>query len=241
MENSVFNRGGGHDTMSESAYNGLIGLTLFYGFGLNWWIVSTFPFDAIPILPLIIGYFVSAIAGIFIAYGSDNPVVSFIGYNLVVVPVGFILNVGLQGYDQDIIINAIMVTAMVTGIMMVMGVMFPSFFRSIEGALFWALLAAIVAELFLIFVLGRDLEIMDWIVALIFCGYIGVDWGRAQAISKTPDNAIDSVVALYLDIINLFIRILSIMGNSDDWWMVWCQWQSNVPFWGRFGFLKLTQ
>ena len=216
MFDSVFDRGHGQDTMTESAYNGLIGLVLFYGFGVNWWIVSSFSPDAIPILPLIIGYFISAIAGIWIAYGSDNPWVSFIGYNLVVVPVGFVLNVGLQNYSQDIIINAVMVTAMVTGVMMVMGVMFPAFFRSIEGALFWSLVAAIVAELFLIFVLGRDLGLMDWIVAAIFCGYIGLDWGRAQAIAKTPDNAVDSVVALYLDIINLFIRILSIMGKSDD-------------------------
>ena len=216
MFDSVFDRGHGQDTMTESAYNGLIGLVLFYGFGVNWWIVSSFSPDAIPILPLIIGYFISAIAGIWIAYGSDNPWVSFIGYNLVVVPVGFVLNVGLQNYSQDIIINAVMVTAMVTGVMMVMGVMFPAFFRSIEGALFWSLVAAIVAELFLIFVLGRDLGLRDWIVAAIFCGYIGLDWGRAQAIAKTPDNAVDSVVALYLDIINLFIRILSIMGKSDD-------------------------
>jgi len=181
MFDSVFDRGRGQDTMSESAYNGMIGLVLFYGFGVNWWIVSNFSPDAIPMWPLLIGYFISAFAGIFIAYGSDNPWVSFLGYNLVVVPVGFVLNVILQDYNQDIIINAVMVTAAVTGVMMVMGVMFPAFFKSIEGVLFWSLVAAIVVQLFLIFVLGRDLGIMDWIVALIFCGYIGLDWGRAQA------------------------------------------------------------
>ena len=57
---------------------------------------------------------------------------------------------------------------------------------------------------------------MDWIVALIFCGYIGLDWVRAQSIPKNANNAIDSVVALYLDIINLFVRLLSIMSGKDD-------------------------
>ena len=37
-------------------------------------------------------------------------------------------------------------------------------------------------------------------MALIFSGYIGYDWARANAILKTLDNAIDSAAALYLDI-----------------------------------------
>ncbi len=47
-----------------------------------------------------------------------------------------------------------------------------------------------------------------------FCGYIGVDWGRANQIERTVDNAIDSAAALYLDIINLFLRILRIMSKK---------------------------
>ncbi|HCA63484.1 MAG TPA: hypothetical protein DEP73_05025, partial [Pseudomonas sp.] len=52
------------------------------------------------------------------------------------------------------------------------------------------------------------------IVVLIFCGYVGVDWGRANQIPKTLDNAIDSAAALYMDIINLFLRILRILGRK---------------------------
>ncbi len=47
-----------------------------------------------------------------------------------------------------------------------------------------------------------------------FCGYIGYDWGRANQIPKTMDNAVDSAAALYMDIINLFLRILRIMGRK---------------------------
>jgi FtsH-binding integral membrane protein len=77
------------------------------------------------------------------------------------------------------------------------------------------LLASIVAELILTFVFKMDLGIMDWIIAAIFCGYIGYDWGKASALPKTVDNAVDSAAALYMDIINLFLRILSIMGKKD--------------------------
>ena len=51
-------------------------------------------------------------------------------------------------------------------------------------------------------------------VAIIFCGYIGYDWGRANNIPKTYDNAVDCAAALYMDIIIFFLRILRIMGRN---------------------------
>ena len=60
------------------------------------------------------------------------------------------------------------------------------------------------------------LTFIDYIVALIFCGYIGLDWNRAQQYPKTLDNAIDSAADIYLDVVNLFVRILSITGKRRD-------------------------
>ena len=53
--------------------------------------------------------------------------------------------------------------------------------------------------------------IVDGLFVLIFSGYIGYDWARANRLPKTLDNAIDSAAALYLDIINLFLRLLRLM------------------------------
>ena len=58
-------------------------------------------------------------------------------------------------------------------------------------------------------------SLWDFIVALIFCGYIGYDWAEAQTKERTLDNAVDSVVDLYLDIVNLFLRILSSSSKSS--------------------------
>ncbi len=66
-----------------------------------------------------------------------------------------------------------------------------------------------------IFVLRQVSAWIDWVVVLIFCGYIGYDWGRANQIPKTLDNAVDSAAALYMDIINLFLRILRILGRRQ--------------------------
>ena len=68
--------------------------------------------------------------------------------------------------------------------MMLLGTLFPKFFASIAGALTVALLLVIVVELVEVFILGIHHGVIDWIVVLIFCGYVGVDWGRANQIPK---------------------------------------------------------
>ncbi|MDA3846221.1 MAG: Bax inhibitor-1 family protein, partial [Vallitaleaceae bacterium] len=85
--------------------------------------------------------------------------------------------------------------------------------QKIQGALTVALISVIVISLVTSLIFKQSYGIIDWIVAIIFCGYIGYDWGRANMIPKTLDNAIDSAAALYMDIINLFLRVLRILGR----------------------------
>ena len=69
------------------------------------------------------------------------------------------------------------------------------------------------------FLLGGAGELIFlWVGAGIFTLYIGYDWYKAQAYPKTLDNAVDSALDLYLDIINLFLKILRILAKarSDD-------------------------
>jgi len=218
MEIDVFNRTETNDTIiSGSLYNFVIGATLLWGFFINWLMVLNIPAESISnISPLIFfgGYFVSCFFGIYLFKTSDNPFVSFIGYNFVVVPFGLIINLIVSRYDPNIVIEAVRVTGLVTFIMMLLGSMYPAFFQKIVGALTVALICVIIVELIEIFIFNTHHGILDWVVALLFCGYIGYDWARANAIPKTYDNAIDSAAALYIDIINLFLRILRILGRK---------------------------
>ncbi|XQW85064.1 Bax inhibitor-1 family protein [Thalassotalea piscium] len=218
MEVSVFNRTETNDkVISGSVYNFVIGLTLLWGFAINWFMVLTISVESISnINPIIffIGYFASCFFGIYLFTKSDSPLVSFVGYNFVVVPFGFIINLVVGQYNPDVVLEAIRVTGLVTFVMMLLGSMYPAFFKKISGGLTIALLCVIVVELIEIFIFKTHHGILDWIVAIIFCGYIGYDWARANAIPKTYDNAIDSAAALYMDIINLFLRILRILGRK---------------------------
>ena len=218
MDSGVFDRTETTDKIiSSSMYNLVIGLTLLWGFAINWWIVENITTETIATvnpLVFIIGYFVSCFLGIFIFKKSNNPYVSFFGYNLVVVPFGLIVNLVVSQYDPEIVAKAIRVTAMVTFVMMLLGSMYPKFFEKIIGALSIALICVLIVELIEVFVFKSHSNIYDWIVAIIFCGYIGYDWARANAIPKTYDNAIDSAASLYMDIINLFLRIIRILGRK---------------------------
>lgn len=217
-QNSVFDRSTTNDTIiGVGLYNLVIGLTLVWGFAVNYWMVTNIdPNTIASINPWIffIGYFASCFFGIYLFQKSSNPVVSFIGYNFVVVPFGLIINMVVSQYDPELVTEAIRITGLVTVAMMCLGTLFPAFFQKIAGALTIALLLVIVVELIEIFIFNTHHGILDWIVVLIFCGYIGYDWGRANQIPKTIDNAIDSAAALYMDIINLFLRILRILGRK---------------------------
>jgi FtsH-binding integral membrane protein len=177
MEVDVFERTETNDkVISASIYNLVIGLTLIWGFAINWLMVLNVSVESIrninPIL-FFVGYFASCLFGIYLFKKYDSPIVSFIGYNFVVVPFGLIINIVVSQYNPDIVLEAIRVTGLVTFIMMLLGSMYPTFFNKISGGLTIALLCVIVVELIEIFIFNTHHGILDWIVAVIFCGYIG--------------------------------------------------------------------
>lgn len=214
MVSRAVNSGISQSVLSDNAYNLLIGAVLMWGFAVNWYLVETVPTSYLQSLsPWVLfgGYFASCIAGIVLTSASSNPWVSFIGYNLVVVPMGLILNLIVSRFSPDTVSMALQTTVLVTFGMMVLSSIFPRFFAGLGGYLFWGLLIAIVVEVIQTFVFGIHTTVMDWIVALIFCGYIGYDWHMAQSVEKTADNAVDMATHLYMDIINLFVRLLEIL------------------------------
>jgi FtsH-binding integral membrane protein len=220
-ETGVFERTlqrGQRKKLIESAqYNLIIGLVLFWGFGANWLLVRFISVESLLKVNLfwfLLGYFGSCFLGIRLFTKSTNPWVSFAGYNLVVIPFGLVLNIIVSRYDLSIVVDAMRITTFVTLIMMLLGTYFTDFFEKIELALFLSLLAVVIVEFVEIFIFRIHHDVIDWIVALIMCGYIGYDWGRANRIPRTWDNAVDSAAALYMDIVNLFVRTLKILGRG---------------------------
>ncbi len=203
--------------LSERGYNLLLGGVLVWGFFINFLLCFVFG-DAVarlnPLAVLIV-YLVSAVVGILLNTKSENAIVSFIGYNLVVLPVGLVLSVYVSAFDELSVTLSFLITAIVTLTVMLLSIAFPQLFYSIGPALGVTLLVVLVFDIVLTLIGGFfALGVIDWIVTFIFCGYIGYDYAIAQNRPRTTDGAVDSACALYLDIVNLFIRILAIVGRS---------------------------
>ena len=163
--------------LTDKQYNIAIGVILLWGFLVNT-IMCVFFQDTFcnlnPIMVLI-SYFVVALIGIDISKFSDNPIEGFKGYNLVVLPVGVVLSSCLKGYYMSSIIQAFILTTLITIVFIIISSINPEIFLSIWKTLFICLSAVIVIE-FIMILFGNVPKWWDWIVALLFCGYIGYDW-----------------------------------------------------------------
>lgn len=203
--------------ISARTYNLTIGGMLFYGFFINM-IMCLFFTDVFMTwnpIALLVGYFISCIVGIFMSK-SHNPIMSFITYNLVVLPIGVVLSLFLKDVYASVVVNAFIVTTVLTATFLVAAAVYPDFFKSLGKTLFFSLLILLIVEFVMILIGFYIPTIIDIIACIIFCGYIGYDWAKAQSLPYTYDNAIDSALELYLDIINLFIRLVEILGKKKD-------------------------
>ena len=217
VSNGVFEREG-HDTVSPSFFYFILMLSVIWGLGATGYAAQYA--NEIEYMPKTIWELLSIgllipILGIVIALKSDEAIVSFIGYNLVVFPFGFLLGPVLQEYNADVVRNACYLTGTITIVMGFTGVLFPRVYENMGGGLFIALTGLVIVRILQIFI--PAMQSWGWIEYLsagIFSLYIGYDMYRASVIGKTIDNAIDVSVSLYLDIINLFLNILRILGSK---------------------------
>ena len=207
--------------ISERAFNLIIGGVLLWGFVLNYLMVTLFGRQitemvaGMGILPFLIVYFIMVIAGS-VMIGKGGTAVSFIGYNLIALPVGVVVCACVEGIPVSTVQTAVLVTAIVTLSFMILATAAPGFFLGMGRVLGFSLLAALVAELVTIFIFHRYSSVYEWIFAVIFSLYIGYDWARANTCARTVGNAVGLAANLYLDIINLFLRVLEIMSRKRD-------------------------
>lgn len=217
-------RGAEYDLISARTFNLVMILTILYGLLLN---VAIVYYGAAPLTEwlasyentkgvwtgLLIGYLVCSFGGICLSAKSSNPLVSFIGFNLVAIPFGVLLCFIVPFFDGETVLRAVGLTACVTAIIAALALTNPNIFLKLGRALFITILVGLIAELVATFAFGYRGMVFDWLFVIVFSGYIGYDVSRSQQYAKTVDNAVDCAVDLYMDIINLFVRLLSILGK----------------------------
>lgn len=149
-----------------------------------------------------------------IGRSKENLALALVGYAVFSLTFGFTTSLALSYYSLASISMAFSATAGIMVVFGAAGIMFPQFFARIQGIICFGLLAMIVVELVLMF-LGVQQTFTDIVVVLLFCGFIGYDVYRAQADAPTLVNALWYAIELYLDIVNVLLRLLRIFGNRD--------------------------
>ena len=149
---------------------------------------------------------------------SQKPLISFLGYNLVVVPLGLVIASAVSiygGVEIRLVSDAFLYTTLIVLGITGTAIAFPNLFRNLGGALLAVLIGLLVCEVVLLLLRVRQ-EVTDWIAAGLFSLYIGYDIYRSQQFPKTVDNAVDCALDIYMDIANLFLRILSLLNNKKN-------------------------
>lgn len=220
----------GDQVVSDKTYNLTLGGVLLYGFVIDAIIAVAFSgyaknailsensalianFGIIAVVT-VIAYLILGIVGAFMVHGSDNPIVSFIGFNFFAIPTGFLLAfLVLPFYSVSTIATAFVLTAIITAVMIIVSMIIPDTFASMGKGLFISLLVTLIVSV-VSSLMGVHLVFISYIMIFIFALFIGYDWVKANRCVKTIDNAVDCAAELYLDIINVFLRVLEVIGDS---------------------------
>ncbi len=118
------------------------------------------------------------------------------------------------------IIYIFLATALIFGIFAIIGETTKIDLSKLGIYLLMALIAVIILEIINMFVMSNTLNMTTCIIGIIiFMGYIAYDMQNITKLAEhtADDNsAIYGAFQLYLDFINLFIRLLELFGNRKD-------------------------
>lgn len=214
MENTV-------STMSKMAYARLLaGLTMAGVVFSAIIAIATLRLELNLAILLIFGLGLPLL-GAWIAASSRQPAVSGLGFVMIAGGFGVLLGPTIAAVGVDIALTATILTFGIAAIMSLIGIIYP---KSLEhwgmylGACLLALIGLRLVQILILPLFGvMPLEgtwwqyLIEFGAAALFCCYIVYDWNRALRLPYTADNAVDAAIAVYLDILNLFLIILRIL------------------------------
>ena len=136
---------------------------------------------------------------------------------------GVTLSVVFVVYELSSIVSVFIISALVFGILGFIGYKTNKDLNSWGTYIIVFLIAGIVLSLLNLIVFRSSvLDIaIDWLILILFCGATIYDINKIKVLQESADINQDKIhiycaMQLYLDFINIFLRILSIFGNRKD-------------------------
>lgn len=210
----------GHGNIGARAFVALFNLWVVLGLGASAW-CAFLSQGWMPGWWMLLAAIVPFI-GIFIAGLSEFPPFSLVGYAMMVGSFGFLLGPVVEQYTEASLVKVILTTGLVSGTLGIVGTLYPKSLESWGSFLFGGLLVLLFGQIFGDIATLAGLPVagtftmLDWIGVILFSAYVMFDYNRAMRVERTVDNSIDCALAVYLDIFDLFLYLLPIMGEKDD-------------------------
>jgi FtsH-binding integral membrane protein len=218
-EKSVWNRPStGAKEMSKNAFAALLTFWTAAGILVSA-ICAALSADLVLTWPIVIPLMILPFVGAIVSGVSDKPIFSLLGYGLMAVPFGILLGPVVAMYTAASVVKVFSITTLLVVTLGVVGALYPKSLESWGIFLFAGLLVLIFGQFGLLLLsafglpVGGAMTAFDWIGVFLFSGYVVFDLNRAMRVERTLDNSIDCAVAVYLDFINLLLRLLRLMGQ----------------------------
>ena len=136
---------------------------------------------------------------------------------------GITLSAVFVVYELSSIVSVFVISAIVFGILGFIGYKTNKNLNSWGTYIIVFLIAGIVLSLLNLIVFRSSvLDIaIDWLILILFCGATIYDINKIKVLQESDDINQDKIhiycaMQLYLDFINIFLRILSLFGKSKD-------------------------
>lgn len=181
--------------------------------------------DLVVTWPVIIAVLLVQIVGIFIgssATRENNVTLGVIGYALVALPAGLILGPLVSHFAAISVIKALVATGAMVAVFGLVGVLIPDSLSGwgswITGLLIASLVGYLLVPLAGLFGVNgaTALNVLDWITLFIFAGVVIYDFNMAKETPRTASNAMFTALGIYLDFVNIFIRLLRLFGSDSS-------------------------
>ena len=143
----------------------------------------------------------------------------FFGYSMIT---GLTFSVRFAAFELTTIAYALFATSAFFGILAYIGYKTDKDLSKFGTILMAALIVALILTLVNFFIGSDGLDIiLDWVILGIFAGLTAYDMNKVKMMSETygyyqEKVAIYGAMQLYLDFINMFLRILEIFGDRKN-------------------------
>ncbi len=209
----------GSETLSQSTYSLIISLMVTYGLTLSGFGAFLTRNIQLSGTAGVLAFFV--ILGMTLLTGARiHPIITWFGYTTMALLMGAISGPFIAQYTAASALRIFALTGIITLGLGFVGVIFPRNLRMFGSILMTGILLLIVAQFgtALFALMGMPvtgaMRILDWVGIGLFSVFLIYDFNQAYRKTYNVDNAFNAGVEIYLDFINVFIRLLSLFGEK---------------------------